>query len=339
MPGSTERAALGDSRGRPAHVPRTVPQTPSELPRGAWWGVLKRTVGEFQRDGLPDWAAALTYYAVLSIFPGLIVLVSVLGLVGQDVISTILSQVAALAPGDVTRLVEDQVEQVRGSGSARGFLAIAGLLVALWSASGYIAAFVRAGNAIYDIREGRPLWKLTPLRIGLTLVFVVLMAAAAVAVTFTGRLAEVAGDALGVGQTAVTVWGYAKWPVLVLIAAGLVMLLYWAAPNVRQPGFRWISPGGLLAVLLWVVVSAGFATYVANFGSYDKTYGALGAVVVFLVWLWLSNMAVLLGAEFDAELMRERQIAAGHPPESEPYAEPRDEAEGENVTLPGPGER
>ncbi|MER5643308.1 YihY/virulence factor BrkB family protein [Streptosporangium sp. NPDC002524] len=335
MTGSTGRAVPDDSRGRLA----LVPDTPSQLSRGAWWGVLKRTVLEFQRDGLPDWAAALTYYAVLSIFPGLIVLVSVLGLVGQDVISTILSQVAALAPGDVTKLVEDQVEQVRGSGSTRGFLAIAGLLVALWSASGYIAAFVRAGNAIYDIREGRPLWKLTPLRIGLTLVFVVLMAVAAVAVTFTGRLAEVAGEALGVGQTAVTVWGYAKWPVLVLIAAGLVMLLYWAAPNVRQPGFRWISPGGLLAVLLWVVVSAGFATYVANFGSYDKTYGTLGAAVVFLVWLWLSNMAILLGAEFDAELMRERRIAGGHPPESEPYAEARDEAKEEDGPLPGPGER
>ncbi|GAA3023016.1 YihY/virulence factor BrkB family protein [Streptosporangium longisporum] len=300
--------------------------------------MLKRTVSEFQEDGLPDWAAALTYYGVLSIFPGLIVLVSLLGLVGQDVISSILAQVAVLAPGDVTKLVSDQITQLRGSGGARGVLAVVGLLVALWSASGYIAAFVRAGNAIYDIREGRPLWKLTPLRVGLTLVFVVLMAAGAVAVTFTGRLAELAGNALGVGQTAVAVWDYAKWPVLVLIATGLVMLLYWAAPNVRQPGFRWISPGGLLAVLLWVVVSAGFALYVANFGSYDKTYGTLGAVVVFLVWLWLSNMALLLGAEFDAELMRGRQIVAGHPPEQEPYVEPRDEPEDEGP-VPGPGER
>ncbi|MFS1299366.1 YihY/virulence factor BrkB family protein [Streptosporangium longisporum] len=334
MSRSAGGAVPDTSRGRLA----LVPQTPSELPRRAWWGVLKRTVSEFQEDGLPDWAAALTYYGVLSIFPGLIVLVSLLGLVGQDVISSILAQVAVLAPGDVTKLVSDQITQLRGSGGARGVLAVVGLLVALWSASGYIAAFVRAGNAIYDIREGRPLWKLTPLRVGLTLVFVVLMAAGAVAVTFTGRLAELAGNALGVGQTAVAVWDYAKWPVLVLIATGLVMLLYWAAPNVRQPGFRWISPGGLLAVLLWVVVSAGFALYVANFGSYDKTYGTLGAVVVFLVWLWLSNMALLLGAEFDAELMRGRQIVAGHPPEQEPYVEPRDEPEDEGP-VPGPGER
>ncbi|GAT65839.1 ribonuclease bn [Planomonospora sphaerica] len=312
--------------GAPGKAGSGAPETPAQLPPRAWWGVLKRTVGEFRRDNVADWAAALTYYAVLSVFPALIVLVSLSGLVGQDVISTILSQVAAIAPQDVTNLVEQQVGNLRRSGGT-GLVAIFGLLVALWSASGYIAAFVRAGNAIYDIEEGRPFWKLTPLRVGLTLVFVVLMAASAVIVTFTGELARVAGEALGFGETAVTVWNYAKWPVLLLIASALVMLLYWAAPNVRQPGFPWISPGGVLAVLLWIVVSLGFAVYVANFGSYNKTYGTLGAVVVFLVWLWLSNMAILLGAEFDAELMRAKKIAAGHPPTAEPYAEPRDPAE------------
>ncbi|GAA3134702.1 YihY/virulence factor BrkB family protein [Planomonospora alba] len=327
---STPHAARARGEAGPA-----APETPAQLPSGAWWGVLKRTVGEFRDDNLMDWAAALTYYGVLSIFPALIVLVSLFGLVGQDVISTLLAQVSAVAPADATELVEQQVRNLRST-QGTGLVAIFGLLVALWSASGYVGAFVRAGNAIYDIEEGRPFWKLTPLRVGLTLILVVLLAASAVIVTFTGRLARIAGDALGVGDTAVTIWNVAKWPVLVLIVSCLVMLLYWAAPNVRQPGFPWISPGGVLAVLLWIAVSAGFAVYVANFASYNKTYGALGTVVVFLVWLWLSNMAILLGAEFDAELVRGRQIAAGHPPAAEPYVEPRDPAE-EDPDRPGGG--
>jgi len=191
-------------------------------------------------------------------------------------------------------------------------------------ASGYIAGFMRASNAIYDIGEGRPIWKTLPVRVGLTLVLLVLTAISAIAVAVSGDVAKEVGDVIGVGSTAVDVWNVAKWPVLVLVVSFMFALLYWAAPNVRQPGFRWVSPGGLLAVGLWIVASLLFAFYVANFGSYNKTYGSLGGVIVFLIWLWISNIAVLLGAEFNAELERGRRIAGGQPAEREPYVEPRD---------------
>ncbi|MBB6348859.1 YihY/virulence factor BrkB family protein [Nonomuraea muscovyensis] len=307
------------------------PDTPADLPRRAWWSVLKRTLAEFRDDRVPDLAAALTYYAVLSIFPAMIVLVSLFGLLGHDDTAMLIGHLAVLAPAEVRDLLTQGLAGVqRGTGSA-GLLAIAGVAVALWSASGYVGAFIRAGNEIYDIEEGRPFWKTTPLKVGLTILVTVLLAVGAIAVTLTGRLADLAGRLLGLGDTVVTAWNVLKWPVLALIAAGLIMVLYWAAPNVRQPGMRWITPGGLLAVALWVIVSAGFALYVSQFGSYNKTYGTLAAVVVFLVWLWLSNMALLLGAELDAELVRERAIAEGKPPDSEPYAVPRDEPEPDNL--------
>jgi membrane protein len=203
-------------------------------------------------------------------------------------------------------------------------LLVVGLAAAIWSASGYVAAFTRASNAIYDVDEGRPIWKTLPLRVGLTVALLVLLAVSAVAVVVTGGLAGKVGELLGVGDTVVTIWDIAKWPVLIVLVSFMFALLYWAAPNVKQPGFRWISPGGLLAVLLWLVASAAFAFYVANFGSYNKTYGAVGGVIIFLVWLWISNIAVLLGAEFNAELQRGKQIKAGHPEDREPFLEPRD---------------
>ncbi|MEV0197743.1 YihY/virulence factor BrkB family protein [Nonomuraea sp. NPDC050691] len=292
--------------------------------------MLKRTFIEFNDDNVQDLAAALTYYAVLSIFPAMIVLVSLFGLLGRDDTAVIVGHLAVLAPAEVRDLLQQGVAGVQRVGSASVF-ALVGLAVALWSASGYIAAFIRACNAIYDIEEGRPFWKTTPLRIGLTVLVTVLLAAGAIAVTLTGRLADLMGRVLGLGSAVVTTWNIVKWPVLALVAAGLIMVLYWAAPNVRQPGVRWISPGGLLAVVLWVIVSGGFALYASHFGSYNKTYGTLAAVVVFLIWLWLSNMALLFGAELDAELMRERAIAEGSPAEREPYAEPRDEPKPDNL--------
>ena len=290
-----------------------------------WWPVLKRTFAEFKEDNLTDWAAALTYYSVLAIFPALIVLVSILGLVGESATQPLLDELGKVAPGPAKEIFTNAIENLQGSQGTAGVLFVVGLLVALWSASGYVAAFMRASNAIYDIEEGRPIWKTLPVRVGLTLVLMLLLAISAMAVVLTGGLARAIGDVIGLGDTAVSVWDIAKWPVLLLVVSFMFALLYWAAPNVKHPGFRWISPGGLLAVIGWLIASGAFALYVSNFGSYNKTYGALGGVVVFLVWLWISNIVILLGAEFNAELERERAIEDGmRPKDKEPFVEPRD---------------
>jgi membrane protein len=290
-----------------------------------WWPVLKRTVQEFRDDNLTDWAAALTYYSVLAIFPALIVLVSILGLVGHSATQPLLDELGTVAPGPAKEIFTNAIKNLQGSQGAAGVLFIVGLLTALWSASGYVAAFMRASNSIYDIEEGRPIWKTLPVRVGLTLVLMFLLAISALAVVITGGLARAIGDLVGLGDTAVSVWDIAKWPVLLLVVSFMFALLYWAAPNVKHPGFRWISPGGMIAVIAWLIASGAFALYVSNFSSYNKTYGALGGVVVFLVWLWISNIVILLGAEFNAELERERAIEDGmRPPDKEPFVEPRD---------------
>jgi membrane protein len=300
-----------------------APERPSELPGGSWWAAIRRTVREFQVDNLKDWAAALTYYSVLSIFPALLVLISLLDLAGPSTIQTVLDNLGQVAPGSVNQILEGAINNLRQTRGSAGVLALAGLAVALWSASNYIAAFMRASNAIYDVPEGRPVWKTLPIRIAVTVVVMVLLAASAVAVVATGGLADRLGRLLGLGTAVVTAWDVVKWPVLLLVVSFLFALLYWASPNARQ-GFRWVSPGGILAVGVWVVASVAFAVYVANFGSYNKTYGSLASVIIFLVWLWLSNTAILLGAELNAELERARAIAAGHPPDEEPYMELRD---------------
>ncbi len=281
------------------------------------WATLKRTVREFRDDNLTDWAAALTYYAVLAIFPGLIVLVAILGLVGQhpETTNALLGIVRDLGPESAVDTFRGPIESVVESNGGAGALLGIGLLAAIWSASGYIGAFIRAMNAIYEVEEGRPFWKRRPLQILITVAMVLLLALVAISLVVTGPLARSVGDAIGLGDTAVTAWNIAKWPVIVAIVMGMFAVLYYVAPNVRQRRLRWITPGGVLAVLIWLVVSAGFGLYVANFGSYDKTYGSLGGVVIFLVWLWLSNLAVLFGAEFDAELERSRELAAGLPAE------------------------
>jgi membrane protein len=301
-----------------------TPDEPSDLPKRSWWGVLKRTGKEFSDDNLTDWAAALTYYSILSIFPALIALVSILGLVGESATQPLIDNIGAVAPGPAKEIFTSAIENLQRSEGAAGLLFIVGLAGALWSASGYVAAFMRASNAIYDVEEGRPIWKTAPVRLGVTIVLLLLLAISATAVTLTGGLAEQVGKLVGVGDTAVTVWDIAKWPVLLLIVSFMFAILYWAAPNVKHPKFRWVSPGGVVAVTVWIVASAAFAFYVANFGSYNKTYGALGGVIVFLVWLWISNIAVLLGAELNAELERGRAIEAGHPEDEEPFLEPRD---------------
>ena len=301
------------------------PDAPTKLKGRSWFGVLKRTFTEFQDDNLTDWAAALTYYGVLSIFPALIVLVSLLGLIGTSATQPLLDNLGSVAPGPAKDIFTDAIKNLQGSSGASGVFFIIGLLGAIWAASGYVSAFMRASNAIYDIEEGRPIWKTLPVRVGLTVLLMVLTAISAVAVTLSGGLAQEVGGLVGVGDTAVQVWNIAKWPVLILFVSFMFAVLYWAAPNVKQPGFKWLSPGSVLAVIGWIIASVAFAFYVANFGSYNKTYGALAGPVIFLVWLWISNIMILLGAEFNAELERGRRIEEGMRPEDqEPFAEPRD---------------
>ena len=292
--------------------------------RDSWTAVLKRTLSEFQRDGLTDWAAALTYYGILSIFPALLALVSVLGLIGYSATQPLIDNLHSLAPGPATQIVTDAIHNLQSGRGAAGVLFVIGIVGAIWSASGYVGAFMRASNAIYDIDEGRPIWKTLPTRVVTTVVLLAMVAIVAVGVTVTGGLASSVGDLLGVHGTAVTAWEIAKWPVILIVVISMIALLYWISPNVKRPKFQLFSPGSIIAVLLWIVASAAFAFYVSNFSSYNKTYGALGGVIVFLVWLWISNIAILLGAELNAEIERGRQIEAGHPEDEEPFLEPRD---------------
>jgi YihY family inner membrane protein len=300
-----------------------MPDRPSQLGRGGWMGAIKRTVKEYKVDNLSDWAAALTYYGVLSIFPALLVLVSAIGLTGHSATQSLLNNIGQVAPSSVSQVLTTAIKNLQNSQRSAGVIVVVSLVVALWSASGYVAAFMRASNAIYDVPEGRPVWKTVPIRVGVTVVMLLLLAASAVAVVVTGGLADRVGRLIGIGSTAVTVWEIAKWPVLLVIVSFMIALLYWASPNARQ-GFRWVTPGGALAVVLWLLASGLFAVYVAQFSNYNKTYGSLASVIVFLVWLWISNLSILLGAELNAELERGRSIAAGQPGEREPYMELRD---------------
>ena len=295
------------------------------MPARSWWGVLKRTVREFREDNLTDWAAALTYYGILAIFPALLVAVSILGLIGESATQPLLDNLATVAPGPAQEIFTSAIENLQSSQGQAGLLLIVGIATALWSASSYVGAFMRASNSIYEVEEGRPFWKLRPIQIAVTLAMILMISIGAVAVVLTGPLAEEVGNVIGLGSAAVTAWDIAKWPVLVVLVSIMISVLYWAAPNVKQPGFRWITPGGVAAVLIWIVASAGFAFYVASFGSYNKTYGALGGVIIFLVWLWISNIAILLGAELNAEVERGRELEQGRPAERELQLEPRNE--------------
>jgi membrane protein len=296
----------------------------ADISGGSWVATLKRTGKAFMADKLTTWAAALTYFGILSIFPALLAIVSVLGLIGGGVTDTLLENLEEVAPGPAQEILTNAIRNLEGARGASGIAFVIGLVSAIWAASGYVSGFMGAGNAIYDVEEGRPLTKTLPVRVGLTIVLMVLAALIAFAVTFTGGLARALGDVLGLGATAVDVWNLAKWPVLLVLVSLLLAVLYWGAPNVKLP-FRLISPGSLLAVLGWVIASLLFAFYVANFGSYNKTYGALAGPIIFLLWLWISNIVVLLGAELNAELDRSRKLEAGEvTSEDEQFVEMRD---------------
>jgi membrane protein len=284
-------------------------------PRTSPWPTLKRTALEFREDNLTDWAAALTYYGLLALFPTLIVLVSIVGLVGDPVSTTrkLNDIVSAIGPRTAADTFSGPIRSITAHRGAAGVLFVAGIGVALWSASGYVGAFMRASNVVYETPEGRPFWKLRPLQILVTLAMVVLLALLALSLVLTGPIVDQVAGPLGVGDAATTVWDIAKWPVMLAVVILIVGVLYHASPNVELPGFKWVTPGAVVAVVTWLVASALFALYVANFGAYDKTYGTLGGVVVLLIWLWITNLALLFGLELNAERERSRELEAGVP--------------------------
>ncbi len=279
------------------------------------FAALRRTVTEFSEDNLSDWAAALTYYGLLALFPALIALVGLIGLVGDphSTTKTITQIVTKIGPSSAAQTFAGPIKSITSHKSTAGIMAIVGIAVALWSASGYVGAFMRASNVIYETPEGRPIWKLRPLQMLVTLVMLILLVLVALALVLTGPIVTAVAGPLGISGTAVTVWNIAKWPLLLVVVIVMFAVLFYAAPNVKLAGFRWVTPGALFALVVWLIASAAFAFYVANFGSYDKTYGTLGGVVVFLVWMWITNTALLLGMELNAERERSRELKAGTP--------------------------
>jgi membrane protein len=307
-----------------------APGDPTEVEAASWWATLKRTASEFQEDNLTDWAAALTYYALLSLFPALIAMVSLIGLFGDPkaTTSSLTEIITEIGPNSAAETFKGPVESLTESRGAAGFTFVFGLLVALWSASGYTGAFIRASNVIYETREGRPFWKLRPLQLLVTLAMIVLVTLLALSLVLTGPIVSAISRPLGIGSTAVDVWNVAKWPVMALVFLLMLAILYYASPNAKLRGFRWVTPGSLVAIVVWIVASALFGFYVANFGSYDKTYGTLGGLVALLVWLWISNLAILFGHQLNAELERSVEIEEGRPRaeheiQLEPRAEPK----------------
>ena len=320
---TTSRMDKDAAEQRVAEAP--LPDGPTDLTKPSLKYILKKTMREFSADQCTDIAAALTYYAVLALFPALLAIVSLLGVFGQGQSTTdaLIGIVRDLGPQSavdtLTPVLEGLVQK-----QAAGLTLIVGLLSALWSASGYVGAFARAMNRMYEIDEGRPFWKMRPMQIVVTLIAVTLISVVAVALVVSGPLAESIGSAIGLGSVAVTAYNIAKFPVLLVIVLFIVAVLYYATPNVQQPKFKFISVGAGVAVLVWILASVAFAFYVANFSSYNKTYGALAGVIVFLLWLWITNIALLFGAELDSELERGRELQAGLPAEEELQLPPRD---------------
>ncbi|KHL17084.1 membrane protein [Mumia flava] len=303
----------------------TKPASPDDLTKPSWLYVLRKTARELLDDQCTDLAAALTYYSVLALFPAAIAILSLVGIVGQgdETVSTLVQILRDVGASSAADTVEPTLTQLSRSQSA-GLGLVIGLAVALWSASGYVNAFSRGMNRVYEIEEGRPIWKLRPAMLVVTVITVALTAVVALGLVLTGPAARAVGNAIGLGDAAVTAWSIAKWPVLLVVVVVIVALLYYATPNVKQPKFRWISVGAVVAIFTWVVASGLFGFYVANFSRYDTTYGSLAGVVVFLLWLWITNLALLFGAELDAELERGRELQAGLAAEEAIQLPPRD---------------
>jgi membrane protein len=312
----------------------------NHAPEGAsaqsgWWATIKRTATEFQEDNLSDWAAALTYYGLLSLFPALIAMVSLIGIFGdpKSTTSSLTEIITELGPASAADTFKGPIESITESSGTAGLAFVLGLAAALWSASGYTGAFMRASNIIYETPEGRPFWKLRPLQILVTVAMIVMMTLLAVSLVLTGPVVSAVAEPIGIGSTAVDVWNVAKWPVMVLVFLLMLAVLYYASPNVKLRGFKWVTPGSLVAIVVWIVASALFAFYVSNFGSYDKTYGTLGGMIALLVWFWISNLAILFGHQLNAERERSLEIEEGRPrAEREIQLEPRDEPKQQKTT-------
>lgn len=304
--------------------PASEPDSPTDLHTRSWKYVLRRSIREFGVDQCTDIAASLVYYGVLALFPGLIAVFSLLGVVGQSdaAADTVLDILGQVAPGGTTDLLADPIRALASSPAA-GFALVSGLVLAIWSASGYVRAFSRGMNRIYEIDEGRPFLKLLPAQLLLTIVTVVLVAFSVLLLVVSGPVADAIGSALGLGGAVVATWNIVKWPVLLAVVVLILAVLYYGAPNVKQPRFRWISVGAIVAIVVLAIATVGFGLYVTNFSSYDRTYGSLAGVIVFLLWLWIANIAILFGAEVDAELERGRELQAGIPAERRVQLPPR----------------
>jgi membrane protein len=307
------RAATGDPAPETDEISGTrADYAPTGAdPKPTTGGTIKRTLKEFSEDNLTDWAAALTYYGVLALFPALIALLSIIGLLTDP--AKLTEALTAVLPGDAAETLEPVIQQLAGNSAPVGFGLILGLAGAVWSASGYVGAFTRAANVVYETPEGRKIWKLKPLQLLVTLIGILFAALIVVMLVLSGPVVEAIGRAIGLGETAMTVWNVAKWPVMLVILALMIAVLYYSTPNVKLRGFKWVSPGAGVAILVAIVASALFAFYVGNFGSYNKTYGALAGVVIFLIWFWLINVALLFGIELDAEIERTRELKEGVP--------------------------
>jgi membrane protein len=329
----TDKRRKGDAdfRGREEDARRDYAPD-GAAPDSGWWATVKRTATEFQEDNLSDWAAALTYYALLSLFPAIIAMVSLIGIFGNPKSTTdsLTEIITDIGPASAAETFKGPIESITRNGGTAGAALVLGIAAALWSASGYVGAFTRASNIIYETPEGRPFWKLRPLQIAITLVMIVLMTLLAVGLVLTGPVVSAIAEPVGIGSTAVDLWNIAKWPVMAAIFLLAIAVLYYATPNVKLRAFRWVTPGSLVAIVVWVVASALFAFYVANFGSYDKTYGTLGGLIALLIWFWITNLAILFGHQLNAERERSLEIEEGRPRaereiQLEPRAEPKEQ--------------
>lgn len=322
-----ERSETSSAKAHTAPGPDdpAKPQSPTQIGARSWKYIIKRTIWEFNNNKCTDLAAGLTYYFVLSIFPALLALVSLLGIFGQTekTTSALLDIVQGFAPAETVDAIRQPIEQLSSS-SAAGWTLVIGVLTALWSASGYVSAFSRSMNRIYQIDEGRSFIKLRAAMLGVTVLVLLLVTLVASMLVLTGPVARAVGDVLGLGEAAVQVWNIAKWPAVLVLVVLIVAVLYYATPNVKQPKFRWMSLGALFALVIFFLASVGFGFYVANFSSYNKTYGAIGGVIITLLWLWILNLSLLAGATFDAETERGRQLQAGIKAEETLQSPPRD---------------